>query len=82
MKKGVNECLIKNKLCQKKSCRYWQPYEEDYNCTFITVDRHGPLSLKEVAAREKISLVRVKQIQDKALVKLKKLNPLMKDFLT
>ena len=73
MKKCANECLINNKLCQKKSCRYWQPYEEDYNCPFITVDRHGPLSLKEVAAREKISLVRVKQIQDKAARKVVKL---------
>ncbi len=81
MRKCASDCVSKNKKCNKKTCRYWQPFAEDLNCTFVTVDRHGSLTLKEVAARENLSLVRVKQIQDRALLKIKKLRPIMKDFL-
>ena len=82
MRKCINDCLKKNKICSKKSCRYWQPYRDDLNCTFITIKKYGSLTLKEIAVREKLSLVRIKQIQDKALTKIKKLSPVMKDFLT
>ena len=82
MKKCVSKCHETNKICNKKSCRYWQPYKDDLNCTFITIDKYGSLTLKEIAVREKLSLVRIKQIQDKALTKIKKLSPVMKDFLT
>ncbi len=74
MKKCANECLINNKLCQKKSCRYWQHYKEDSKLHFYNCSKGmAPLTLKEVAARENLSLVRVKQIQDKALIKIKKI---------
>ncbi len=82
MRKCADNCLAANKACNKKSCRYWQPYKDDLNCTFVTIKRHGSLTLKEIAVREKLSLVRIKQIQDKALIKIKKLSPVMTDFLT
>lgn len=81
MKKCVNDCYSANKLCNKKSCRYWINYKDDLNCTFVTIKKHGSLTLKEIADREKLSLVRIKQIQDQALIKIKKLRPIMKDFL-
>ena len=41
----------------------------------ISIYKNGPLSLREVAEREGLSFARIKQIQDKALVKLKKRLP-------
>jgi hypothetical protein len=81
MKPCVTKCYSKNKRCNNKSCRYWINYKEDLNCTFITIEKHGSLTLREIAVRENLSLVRIKQIQDRALVKIKKLKPIMKDFL-
>ena len=58
--------------CEIKDCRQWINYEEDLNCTIITVKKYGPLTLREISDRLGISFVRVKQIQDKTLTKLKK----------
>tara|TARA_B100001123_G_scaffold24231_1_gene26284 strand:+ start:1817 stop:1987 length:171 start_codon:yes stop_codon:yes gene_type:complete len=48
----------------------WIDYEEDLNCTLVCVNNNGPLTLREVAKREKLSFVRVKQIQDDAIQKM------------
>ena len=70
---GVWKQLIdNNKVCQKADCRMWIDYPEDRNCTNVAVYEHGPLTLAEVAKREGLSLSRIKQIEDKALKKLKK----------
>ena len=68
----VEQCKKLNVSCSNTDCRYWIDYSEDLNCTLITVDHHGALTLKEAAKRLKISHVRVKQIQDKALKKINK----------
>ncbi|MEK9768798.1 MAG: sigma factor-like helix-turn-helix DNA-binding protein [Betaproteobacteria bacterium] len=36
----------------------------------ISVDKHGTLTLREVAERLGVSYVRIKQIQDKAIKKI------------
>ena len=56
--------------CDKKECKMWIDYEKDLNCTLITVERHGPLTLREIADRIKISFVGVKQVQDRAIRKI------------
>ena len=58
--------------CSEKQCRNWINYDKDLNCCLISIDRHGQLTLMEVAQRLGVSHVRIKQIQDKALIKLKK----------
>lgn len=73
------ECLIKNKQCDREKCRMWINYEKDLNCALVTVHNNkGPMSLEEVAKRFNLSIVRIKQIQDKALQKIRKNNPLLK----
>ena len=55
------KCIRKTKEncpCKEKSCRYWIDYKEDNNCSLITG----------------VSYVRIKQIEDKAILKLKKEN--------
>ena len=72
----MRECA---KLCQKldvscpnTDCRMYLDYEEDLNCTLIAVDRHGAMTLREIAPRIGVSFVRVKQIEDVLMKKLKK----------
>jgi len=72
MRKCVRKCLLVKKECQNKDCRMYIDYEEDLNCTLIAIKKHGPMTLEQVGKRQQISTVRVKQIVDATLLKLKK----------
>ena len=50
----------------------WIDYEEDQNCSLVSIYENGAMTLEEVAKRMKISFVRVSQIEKKALEKLSK----------
>tara|TARA_R100000008_G_C3572025_1_gene162779 strand:+ start:516 stop:740 length:225 start_codon:yes stop_codon:yes gene_type:complete len=69
----LETCKKLGTSCPIKECRYWIDYEAENNCVFETVSANGPLTLREAAERLGMSYVRVKQIQDKALQKIKKL---------
>lgn len=68
----VKQCLNNNSPCQNSECRSHINYEEDLNCSIIAADAHGPMTLDEVSKRMGLSLVRIKQIEEAALVKMKK----------
>ncbi len=68
--KCIDKINKTQKMCNNKECRQWIDYEEDQNCVSIAVQKHGRMTLREVAKRLGVSYVRVKQIQDKALKKL------------
>jgi len=72
MKECLEECLLKDKICSQKDCRSWIKYKDDFNCSLLSIKKHGNLTLEEVAHRLDLSIVRIKQIQDKALQKLQK----------
>jgi hypothetical protein len=61
------------KNCQNSECRLYIDYAEDFNCTSIAIQKHGPMTLEEIGRRHNISTVRAKQLVDIALLKLKKL---------
>ena len=63
-------CIKEKTKCNQKECRHWIDYEEDLNCCLIAVEKHGPMTLREVSERLHLTFVRVKQIQDKAVKKL------------
>jgi hypothetical protein len=71
-KSCIQNCLKDNAPCQQDACRHHIDYEEDMNCSIISADAHGPMTLEDVAARVGLSLVRIKQIEHAALVKLSK----------
>jgi len=71
MRKCAEKCYLKKQNCQQMDCRLWLDYEEDNNCTLIAVTKNGSMTLKEIALRHNISIVRVKQIIDSTLVKIK-----------
>jgi hypothetical protein len=66
---------MKNKkTCTQKDCRLWIDFPDEQNCTLISVYENGSMTLREVAEREGLSFARIKQIETKALKKLKSLN--------
>ena len=71
--KCVKECKSTGTSCAQKECRHWIDYADDQNSTMIAIESNqGGMTLREVAKRMHISFVRVKQIEDAALVKLAK----------
>lgn len=81
MKKCCALCHENNLDCERKECRYWINFPEDNNCSLLSIYKNGKMNLREIAMREGISYARVKQIQDAALVKLKKRGLNLKQFL-
>ena len=72
MKTCLKECIIKNKKCNQKKCRLWIDYKEDFNCSLCSIHKYGNLTLEQIAKRLGLSIVRIKQIQDKTTEKLRK----------
>jgi len=71
----AQQCLKDKESCGASECRYHIDYEDEFNCSLISIYENGPMSLREIAKREGLSFARIKQIQDKALIKLKKRLP-------
>jgi hypothetical protein len=72
MRKCARTCVKDKKACDNQECRLWINYGDDLNCTLISVDNHGAMTLREIAKREGVSFVRIQQIEKKATAKLKK----------
>ena len=72
MKKCLKKCIMEDSACAEKDCRVWIDYDDDLNCSLLSIKKHKILTLEEVAKRLGLSIVRIKQIQDKALQKLQK----------
>jgi len=74
MKECCKKCISVDRSCRERDCGMWIDYKEDLNCTLIAVENNksDSMTLEEVSKRLNISIVRVKQIQDKALQKIKK----------
>lgn len=64
-------CEANKEPCDKKECRHWIDYKDDLNCTLICARQNGPLTLREVSKRLNVSFVRVQQIEQNALKKIK-----------
>lgn len=82
MKSCCNACVVNNVGCpvgefDKKhhpsGCKYWINYEEDFNCSLISIEKNGPMTFEEVSIRfGNISGPGVKLIQDRAIKKINK----------
>ena len=72
LKKCASLCLDRDVSCPNKDCRLWINFEEDNNCTLVTIDKHGALTYREIADRIGRTPPRVKQIIDEVLLKMRK----------
>ncbi len=76
------ECLDTNLSCAKKTCKHWINFDQDLNCSLISIDAHGAMTLDQISKRLGLSIVRIKQIEESALTKIKKKNNnIIKDLL-
>ena len=68
----AKKCIQHNIKCPVKDCRLWIEYGDDLNCSLVAIKKNGRMTLDQVAKRLKLSIVRIKQIQDRTLQKLQK----------
>ena len=68
----AKKCLRNSEGCSEDDCRYWINYEEENNCSLISIQENGRMTLNEVSQRLGTSVVRVFQIEKKAMAKIKK----------
>lgn len=69
-KSCTDACKSLNVSCPNKDCRNWINYEEELNCTLITVENNNKMTLRDVAKRLNCSFVRVKQLEESAINKM------------
>lgn len=72
MKNCVDTCKESSVKCENANCRYWINYGEDLNCCFVSIDKRGEMDLRTIGDIMGVSFVRIKQIQDAAMVKIHK----------
>lgn len=72
MRECVKKCVKDMTPCSNKSCRYWIEYEKDLNCCFVAVEKNGAMTLQEVGKRMSLTSVRIKQLQDEALERVRR----------
>jgi len=72
LKECAQKCLTEEKHCDCSDCKFWIEFREDNNCDLISIKKHGPLTLRQVGERMGVSYVRIKQIEDGALKKIRK----------
>tara|TARA_B100000212_G_scaffold323744_1_gene284067 strand:- start:159 stop:422 length:264 start_codon:yes stop_codon:yes gene_type:complete len=65
------QCLKKEKSCSEVECKHFIEYPEEFNCSLISIHKNGRMTLREVGDRLRISFARVKQIESRALQKIK-----------
>lgn len=68
----AKECLNSGQSCSKHGCRMWINFEEEQNCSLVSIYQNGPMTLEEVGKRLDVSFVRVSQIEKQAVKKLSK----------
>ena len=73
---GLRPCSRKcNELdveCPVEECRLWINYPDEKNCSLISINEHDSMTLREIGERLGISFARVKQIEQKALAKIRR----------
>lgn len=75
MKNGLLKCSMQcmhtSQPCQQKQCKHFIEFEEEYNCTLVAIYENGAMTLRQIGERIGVSFARVKQIESKALEKIK-----------
>jgi len=72
MRECARVCMQNKRSCMQVDCRQWIKYEDEQNCTLISIYENGRMTLRQVAERLAISFARVKQIETQALEKLRR----------
>ena len=68
------KCVELDTECPVTDCRLWIDYPDEKNCSLISINEHDSMTLREIGERLGISFARVKQIEQKALAKIRRFN--------
>ena len=66
------KCIELEIECPCTDCRLWIDYPDEKNCSLISINEHDSMTLREIGERLGISFARVKQIEQKALAKIRR----------
>ena len=70
----AKKCKQHRVTCPVNDCRMWIDYPEENNCSLISIEEKGKgLTLYEVSDRLDINYLKVRQIEIKAIEKIKRL---------
>jgi hypothetical protein len=72
MRKCTLKCIELETECPNTDCRYWVEHADSLNCTFVAIEKNGDMDLRTVGNIIGVSFIRIKQIQDKAVLKINK----------
>lgn len=61
-----------NKECNKRNCRHWINYPEDDNCVLVAVEKHGSMTLEQIAERLGYTHQAISYMEKNALEKFEK----------
>ena len=67
------KCMELEIGCPVKDCRMWIDYDDEKNCSLISINVNDSMTLREIGERLSISFARVKQIEQKALSKIRRM---------
>ena len=65
-------CKSSSTACQEETCRHWIAFESEMNCSLISIEENGPMTLMQIGERLDLSFVRIAQIEKAAISKMKK----------
>ncbi len=69
--KCKEEAKKRGQPCRFSRCRYWLDYAEDLNCSLIAIEKHGEMSLNQIAQRIGVTIPMVFHTERNAMRKLK-----------
>lgn len=70
--KCAHKCLEHDVSCPNSDCKHWINFSKENNCSLISINQNGSMTLRQIADRLQLSFARIKQIESKALSKIKK----------
>ena len=56
------KCQETQTSCPIQDCKHWIEYEDEYNCSLVSIYENGPMTLRQIAERLHLSFARIKQI--------------------
>ena len=68
----ARKCIELNVGCPHDDCKHWIDFPKDNNCSLVSIKENGQMTLRQIAERLQLSFARIKQIETKALNKIKK----------
>ncbi len=66
------KCVELNINCPHSDCKHWIDFPKENNCSLVSINHNGSMTLRQIAERLHLSFARIKQIETKALIKIRK----------